>query len=57
MDYEPKAITLAKKDIVAFILGIKNLGLIYDLSFLNTLIKLHDVYIDKLLTSLEQSVN
>ena len=28
MDYEPKAITLAKKDIVAFILGIKNLGLI-----------------------------
>ena len=42
---------------VNFILAIRDLGLTQDLSFFNTLIKLHDIFIDKLLTSLDQQVN
>ena len=57
MDYDYKPIIDAKKDIVSFILGIRDLGLTQDLSFFNTLIKLHDVFIDKLITALDIKVN
>lgn len=54
MEYQ--VIIETKKEIVHFILAIRDLGLVTDLSFLNTMIKLHDVFIDKLLLSLEKRV-
>ena len=56
MDFDYLPITQTKKEIVVFILAIRDLGLIQDLSFLNTLIKLHDVYIEKLLNTLDKRV-
>eukprot|EP00347_Sterkiella_histriomuscorum_P017453 403349310 len=56
MDYDYQPITQTKKEIVNFILAIRDLGLAQDLSFLNTLIKLHDVFIDKLLLALEKKI-
>ena len=45
-----------KKEVVVFILAMRDLGLIQDLSFLNTLIKLHDLFIDKLIIDLQKKV-
>ena len=57
MDFDYLPIISAKKDIVNFILGIRDLGLTQDLSFFNTLIKLHDVFIDKMTSDLDKQVN
>jgi hypothetical protein len=35
----------------------RDLGLIQDLSFLNVLIKFHDIFIEKLLNNLEKKIN
>lgn len=56
MDYDYLSIIQAKRDIVTFILAMRDLGLIQDLSFLNTLIKLHDIFIDKLLGDLDKKI-
>ncbi|CDW87391.1 exocyst complex component 6 isoform 2 [Stylonychia lemnae] len=57
MDYDYQPIIQTKKEIVNFVLGMRDLGIAQDLSFLNTLIKLHDVFIDKLLSGLEKQID
>ena len=57
MNLEYKTITIIKKEVVVFVLGLRDLGLIQDLTFLNNLIKLHDLYIDKLMDSMEMTIN
>lgn len=54
-DFE--AINVIKKNMVVFVLALRDLGLVQDLSFLNNLIKLHDIFIDKLLDNVEARVN
>ena len=48
---------MVKRDLITFILGMRDLGLLQDLSFFNSLIKLHDIFLDKMLTSLDKKVS
>mmetsp|Transcript_17111 Transcript_17111/g.16333 ORF Transcript_17111/g.16333 Transcript_17111/m.16333 type:complete len:141 (+) Transcript_17111:348-770(+) len=56
MDSEYRAIYSVKREVVTFLLALRDLGLIQDLSFMNNLVKLHDVFIDKLVETLEYKV-
>lgn len=56
MENDYLGINKIKKEMITFVLALKDLGLISDMSFLNNLVKLHDVFIDSMLSSIENDV-
>lgn len=56
LDCEYRRVTEVKKDVVAFVVAVRDIGMVQDLVFLNALVKLHDVYLDKVMGDLEKEV-